>query len=97
MKQSDAGFCRRAVHSYLEYLDLHGSVASRLCASGARTTIVYCDESKVGLSDQERRELEACPNVDLVEVADSGHMVMAAQPTRTAELIVELVSAEAKA
>jgi pimeloyl-ACP methyl ester carboxylesterase len=55
------------------------------------------DRSKIGLTDEERRGLEACPNVTLVDVADSGHMVMMDQPARTAELILELVSADAGA
>ena len=93
MKKSDPGFCRHMIRSYFEYLDRHGSLVSRLCDSGARAVVVFCDRSKVGLSREERSGLEACPNVTLVDVADSGHMVMTDQPTRTAELILELVSA----
>jgi pimeloyl-ACP methyl ester carboxylesterase len=95
MKQSDPRFCRRLVRSYFEYLDEHGSLVGRLCDSGARATVVFCDRSKVGLTDEERRDLEACPNVTLVDVADSGHMVMTDQPARTAELVAELVSTNA--
>jgi pimeloyl-ACP methyl ester carboxylesterase len=94
MKKSDPRFCRRIVRSYFEYLDQHGSLVARLCDSGVRATVVFCDRSKVGLTDEERSGLEACPNVTLVDVVDSGHMVMTDQPARTAELIVELVSAD---
>ena len=96
MKKSDPRFCRQMVRSYFEYLDQHGSLVQRLCDSGARALVVFCDRSKVGLTDEERSGLEACPSVRLVDVADSGHMVMLDQPTRTAELILELVSAGAE-
>jgi pimeloyl-ACP methyl ester carboxylesterase len=95
MKKSDPRFCQRMVRSYFQYLDRHGSLVPRLCDSGARSLVVFCDRSKVGLTDEERRGLDACPNVTMVAVADSGHMVMTDQPTRTAELILELVSADA--
>jgi pimeloyl-ACP methyl ester carboxylesterase len=92
MKKSDPRFCRRFVRSYFEYLDQHGSLVQRLCDSGVRALVVFCDRSKVGLTDEERSRLEACLNVTLVDVPDSGHMVMTDQPARTAELILELVS-----
>ena len=92
MSKSDPGFCRRLVRSYFEYLDRHGSVVERLCASGAKAFVVFCDRSEVGLKDEERRDLEACPTVKLIDVPDSGHMVMMDQPARTGEVILELVS-----
>ena len=95
MKESDPRFCRRMIRSYFAYLDHHGSLVARLCDSGVRATVVFCDRSKVGLTDKERRDLEACPNVTLVDVADSGHMVMMDQPARTAALILKLVSTDA--
>lgn len=94
MKKNDPRFCRRMVRSYFEYLDQHGSLVPRLCESGVRALVVFCDRSKIGLTDEERRGLEACPNVTLVDVSDSGHMVMTDQPAQTAELILELVSAD---
>jgi pimeloyl-ACP methyl ester carboxylesterase len=95
MKKSDPRFCRRMVRSYFEYLNQHGSLVQRLCDSGARALVVFCDRSKVGLTGEERSGLEACPNVTLVDVPDSGHMVMTDQPARTVELILELLSADA--
>ena len=92
MKQSNPRFCRRMVRSYFEYLDHHDSLVQRLCESRARASVVFCDRSKVGLTDEERTGLEACPTIKLIDVADSGHMVMTDQPGRTAEIIRELVS-----
>jgi pimeloyl-ACP methyl ester carboxylesterase len=97
MKKSDPRFCRRMVRSYFEYLDRHGSLVPRLCESGVRALVVFGDRSKVGLTPEERRGLEACPAVRLVTVSDSGHLVITDQPARTAELILELVSADGAA
>jgi len=92
MNKSDPRFCRRMVRSYFESLDRHGSLVRRLCESGARALVVFCDRSEVGLKDEERRDLEVCPTVELIDVANSGHMVMMNQPGRTAEIILELVA-----
>jgi pimeloyl-ACP methyl ester carboxylesterase len=94
MKQSDPRFCRRFVRSYFQYLDQHGSLVSRLCESGVRALVVFCGQSKIGLTGEERSGLQACPNVTLVDVPDSGHMVMTDQPARTAELMLSLVTAD---
>jgi pimeloyl-ACP methyl ester carboxylesterase len=83
------------IHSYLQYLDEHGSLVGRLCESGARALVVFCDRSKVGLKAEERGGLEACSSVTLIDVADSGHMVMFDQPERTAQVILELVGVTA--
>jgi pimeloyl-ACP methyl ester carboxylesterase len=90
MKLASPGSCRRLVRAYFEYLDRHGSVVKRLCDSGVRATAVFGDRSDIGLTAEERRDLDACPNVTLVDVADSGHFVFFDQPTRTAELIGDL-------
>ncbi|MEK6229588.1 MAG: alpha/beta hydrolase [Actinomycetota bacterium] len=95
MKKNDPRFCGRQVRSYFEYLDHHGSLVPRLCDSGVRALAVFGDRSKIGLSDEERRGLEACPDVTMVTVPGAGHFVMTDQPARTAELILELVSADA--
>jgi pimeloyl-ACP methyl ester carboxylesterase len=92
MARSDPSFCRAMVHSYLAHLDEHGSLVPRLCRSGATAVAVFCDRSDVGLTDEERAGLQACPTVTLIDVADSGHMVMTDQPARTAQIIVELAA-----
>jgi pimeloyl-ACP methyl ester carboxylesterase len=94
MKTSDPRVCRRQVRVYFEYLDRHGSLVSRLCDSGVKAWVVRGDRDEVGLTDEERRGLEACPNVTLVTVPDAAHFVMTDQPARTAELILEVASVE---
>ena len=95
MAKGDPHFCRNLVHDYFAYLDRHGSVVARLCESGASAIVVFGDDSEVGLTDAERAGLEACPSVTLVDVAESGHMLMIDQPARTAELVLALFAAGA--
>jgi pimeloyl-ACP methyl ester carboxylesterase len=94
MKRNDPGFCRAIVRSYFEYLDRHGSVAARLCDSGARAHVVFGDRDEIGLTDAERARLDACANVDLITMDDASHMLLLEQPERTAELIAELLAAD---
>jgi len=77
---------------YLEYLDRHGSLAPRLCDSGVRAWVVFGERDDVGLTDDERALLEACPSVTMAVVADAGHLTLNEQPTRVAEIILRAVS-----
>jgi len=86
---NDPEFCRRVVRRYYEYLDRHGSLVSRLCDTGLPAWVVRGDRDEIGLTDDERRALEACPRVTLVSVPDAGHAVLVQQPARVAEVIVE--------
>lgn len=96
MKKNDPQVARRQIGLYFEYLDRHPSLVSRLCDSGVKAWVVRGDRDEVGLTDEERRGLEACPNVTMVTVPDATHFVMTDQPARIAELILEVVSAEAR-
>jgi pimeloyl-ACP methyl ester carboxylesterase len=88
LRNNDPGFCRGTVRRYFEYLDHHGSLASRLCDSGVDALVVFGEHDEVGLTDQERRVLEACSTVRIDTVGDAGHMMLTEQPARTAELIL---------
>ena len=95
MKRNDPRFLQRQTHCYLEYLDRHGSLVSRLCDTGARAWVVFGERDDIGLADDERRALEECPHVAVVTIPDTGHFTLNEQPGRIAELIVEMVSADA--
>lgn len=93
LKNNDPRVCRRMVRSYFEYLDRHGSLVSRLCSSGVKAWVVFGDRDEIGLNDEERRGLEACPTVTLLTTPDAGHMIFTDQPAWTANLILDVVSA----
>ena len=94
MKRNDPRFLQRQTRRYLEYLDHHGSLVSRLCDTGARAWVVFGERDDIGLADDERRELEECPHVAIVTIPNAGHFTLNDEPDRIAELIVEMVSAD---
>src|SRR4051794_29433455 len=94
MKRNDPRFLQRQTRRYLDYLDHHGSLVSRLCDTGARAWVVFGERDDVGLADDERRALEDCPHVALVTIPNAGHFTLNEEPGRVAELIVEMVSAD---
>jgi len=91
MADNDATTCRRIVRRYYEYLDRHPSLVPRLCAAAVPSWVVRGDHDEIGLTDDERRDLEACPHVRMVTVPDAGHLVLVEQPARVADVIVEAV------
>jgi pimeloyl-ACP methyl ester carboxylesterase len=95
LANNDPRFCREIVREYFRYLDRQGSVASRLCEAGTTAYVVFGDNDEIGLTDDERRMLEACPDVRLITLADATHFMIVEQPARIAELIVELADVRA--
>ena len=91
MKKNDPHVVRRQTRRYLEYLDQHGSLVSRLCGANVKAWVVFGEHDDVGLADVERRELEACPDVTLRTIADAGHFTMNQQPADVADVIVEML------
>jgi pimeloyl-ACP methyl ester carboxylesterase len=92
LKNNDPRFMRRQIHAYLEHLDRHGSLAERLCDSGAPAWVAFGEHGDTGLAEQERRALEACSQVRLVTIPDSGHASLVQKPDRIAELVLAAVS-----
>lgn len=87
---NDPRFCRALVRDYYRYLDRHGSLAGRLCESGVKAVVAFGANDEIGLTEAERRELEAAPNVSLVTIEEATHFMVVEQPARIAELICEL-------
>ncbi len=93
LKNNDPRVIRRLVRPYLEYLDRHGSLVSRLCDWGASSWVAFGEDDDVSLQDEERRGLEACPHVSLSEISDAGHFALNQQPARVADLVLQAIAA----
>jgi pimeloyl-ACP methyl ester carboxylesterase len=91
MRRTDMAVFRHMVKEYFDHLDRHGSLVARLCASGVEAWVVRGDRDEIGLSNEERRALRACPTVTMEELPDTGHLVMTDQPRRTTDLILDIV------
>jgi pimeloyl-ACP methyl ester carboxylesterase len=87
---NDPRFCRALVRKYFEYLDRHGSLVPRLCGSGVKAMVAFGDNDEIGLTDEERRGLEASPDVRLVTITEATHFMVVEQPAQIAKLICEL-------
>ena len=92
LKNNDPRFLRRQMRAYVEYLDRHGSLAKRLCDSGVPAWVAFGDHDTTGLTEDERRVLDACPHVTLVTIPDTGHASLNQKPDRIAELVLAAVS-----
>jgi pimeloyl-ACP methyl ester carboxylesterase len=93
MRTNRSPACRRIIRDYYAYLDRHSSLVTRLCDSGVPAWVVRGDRDEVGLTASERRGLEDCPHVSLVDVPDAGHFALVEHPARVADVLVEAVAA----
>jgi pimeloyl-ACP methyl ester carboxylesterase len=95
LANNDPRFCRALVRNYYGYLDRHGSLVARLCESGVKAVVAFGDDDEIGLTDEERRGLEASPNVSLVTITEATHFMVVEQPAQIAQLICELAGVAA--
>jgi len=96
LKNNDPRFLRRQTHAYLEYLDRHGSLAERLCDAGVQAWVAFGSDDDIGLTEDERRVLNACEHVTLTTIAETGHFALNDKPERIAELVLAAVSSGLK-
>jgi pimeloyl-ACP methyl ester carboxylesterase len=92
LRNNDPRFLHRQNRRYLEYLDRHGSLAPQLCDSGVPAWVVFGEHDEIGLTDQERGVLEACPQVTTVTIADAGHFALNQKPGQIAGLVLDAVA-----
>lgn len=81
----------RGLHEYLRWLHQHERPAERLCRAGVPTWIVHAEKGDGGLTDDERRTLEACPQAQLVTIAGNVFFLPGEIPERIAGVIIEAV------
>ncbi|MFD9390533.1 alpha/beta fold hydrolase [Streptomyces sp. NPDC060000] len=93
MTGNDPTNCRRMVRHYYAYLGRYPSLVPRLCGAGVPAWVVRGDHDEIGLTDGERRGLEACPRIRTVTVPDAGHFALVEQPARIADVVMEAVTA----
>jgi pimeloyl-ACP methyl ester carboxylesterase len=84
---------RRETLAYLTWLTSGEDHAAMLCASGVPAWVVHAEKGDGGLTDAERRTLEACPTVRVVTIPGSVFFLPNEVPGRIAEVIGEAVAA----
>jgi pimeloyl-ACP methyl ester carboxylesterase len=63
---------QQALHEYLGWLRRGDGHANALCEAGVPAWIVHAEKGDGGLTEEERRTLEACPHIHLVTIP--GHV-----------------------
>ncbi len=88
-RKNDPRVIRHGVHSYFQYLDRHGSVASRLCEAEVPAWVVHGERGDGGITDDERRTLEACPQIRVITIPGASYFTPNEEPALVAKLVVE--------
>jgi pimeloyl-ACP methyl ester carboxylesterase len=83
---------RRGLTEYLRWLHHNEGRAERLCQAGVPTWVVHAEKGDGGLTDDERRTLEACPHAHLVTIPGHVFFLPNEIPDRIADVILEAVS-----
>jgi len=82
---------RRGLREYVRWLHKYDDPAERLCRAVVPAWVVHAEKGDGGLTDHERRTLEACPQVHLVTIPGAVFFLPNEAPDRIAENIVEAV------
>jgi pimeloyl-ACP methyl ester carboxylesterase len=82
---------QRGLRDYVQWLARHDHPAERLCQAGVPTWIVHAEKGDGGLTDDERRTLEACPHAHLVTLPGHVFFMPNEAPAPIADVIVEAV------
>jgi pimeloyl-ACP methyl ester carboxylesterase len=91
LRKNDPRTIRRGVRCYLKYLDRHGSVASRLCDAGVPAWVVHGERGDGGVTDEERRALEACPRMSMITIPGASYFTHIEEPALVAGLLTGAV------
>ena len=91
LRKNSPTVMRQLFRSYLEYLGRHRAPATRLCEAGVPAWVVHPEKGDGSLTDDERRALEACPNIILLTIPGTSLFIPNEEPERVAALIVEAV------
>jgi pimeloyl-ACP methyl ester carboxylesterase len=83
---------QRGLREYVRWLHRHDRPAERLCQAGVPTWIVHAEKGDGGLTDDERRTLEACPHAHLMTLPGAVFFMPNEAPEPIAAVILEAVS-----
>jgi pimeloyl-ACP methyl ester carboxylesterase len=84
---------RLGLRAYLQWLHEGDGRAGRLCRAGVPVWVVHAEKGDGGLTDDERRTLEACPNAHLVTIPRAVFFLPNEVPEQIANVIGEALAA----
>jgi pimeloyl-ACP methyl ester carboxylesterase len=83
---------RLGLQAYLRWLHRHEGRTERLCGAGVPMWIVHAEKGDGGLTDDERRTLDACPHAHVVTIPGAVFFLPNEIPERIAEIIGEALA-----
>ena len=83
---------RLALHAYLRWLHSDDGRAGQLCEAGVPLWIMHAEKGDGGLTDDERRTLQACPRAHVVTLPGAVFFLPNEVPERVAEMICEALA-----
>jgi pimeloyl-ACP methyl ester carboxylesterase len=92
LRRNDPAVMRRLFRGYLQYLGRDDSPAARLCDAGVPAWIVHAEKGDGGLTDDERRTLDACPSISVITIPGTSFFLPNEETERIAELVVDALS-----
>ena len=93
LRRNDPRVMRIGFHAYLQYLDRHGSVTPRLCQANVEAWVVHGEKGDGGVTDDERRTLEACPRIHMITLPGTSFFVPNEEPALVADLVIQALDA----
>jgi pimeloyl-ACP methyl ester carboxylesterase len=90
-RRNVAGDAMKSLREYLGWLKRGDARAKALCETGVPMWIVHADKGDGGLTKDERRTLEACPNARLVNIPGEVFFLPNEVPERVAEVVLDAV------
>ena len=82
----------RALSAYVSWLHQLERPAERLCRAGVPTWTVHAEKGDGGLTDDERKTLEACPQAHLLTIPGHVFFMPNEIPDRIADIILDAVA-----
>lgn len=80
-----------ALKEYMRWLRHNERPAERLCKAGVPAWIVHAEKGDGGLTNDERRTLESCPQAHVVTIPGHVFLLPNEVPERVAEILAEAV------
>jgi pimeloyl-ACP methyl ester carboxylesterase len=88
-RKNVAADAQQSLREYLAWLGRGEGRAQRFCNAGVPAWVVHAEKGDGGLTDEERRTLEACPNVHLVTIPGHVFFLPNEVPGRIADVVLQ--------
>jgi pimeloyl-ACP methyl ester carboxylesterase len=92
LRKNDPRVMRSMIHNYLRYLGRYGSVAPRLCEAGVPAWVVHGEKGDGGVTADERKTLEACPQITLITLPGGSFFTPNEEPALVAGLVLDALA-----